>query len=230
MAPSGPKKPSLTPIPHADLAALTSAVVGTRENVKAVRSALQDVAKDARRASDGVIQLTGWSKDFDRRVSNLEQLPAQHCLKEAELDEHEGRLNESERTSRAHGEKLIAVEKEQVGLTKWRTWLTTLAATVILAIAGATGKAIWDTATARATITQNAEDIKELERNRREDREVILRAVNGVPSRVQKVVLTPSLGPNKVDISEVNKKLQPYQKRQLKRILEQAGIAPDFSE
>lgn len=230
MAPSGPKKPSLTPIPHADLAALTSAVTGTRENMKAIKDTLQDVARDARKASDGVIQLTSWSKDFNRRVSNLEQLPSQHCLKEAELDEHEGRLNESERTSRVHGEKIIAVEKEQAGLTKWRTWLTTLAATVILAIAGATGKAIWDTATAKATIVQNAEDIKELERARREDREAIIRAVNGVPSRVQKVVLTPSSEPNKVDISEVNKKLQPYQKRQLKRILEQAGIAPDFSE
>jgi hypothetical protein len=227
---SDPRKPSLTPIPHADVAALTSAITGTRENMKAIKDTLQDVAKDARKASDGVIQLTSWSKDFNRRINSLEQAPTQHCLKEAELVEHEGRLNDSERISRAHGEKITAVEKEQAGLTKWRTWLTTLSATVILAIAGAAGKAIWDTATAKATITQNAEDIKELEKARREDREAIIRAVNGVPSRVQKVILVPSSEPNKVDIVEVNKKLHPYQQRQLKRLLEQAGMMPGDDE
>lgn len=214
-----------TPVPTGDLLALTQAVTATREGVKNVTSKLEEVAKDARKASDGVITLTGWSKDITRRVGSLESLPEAHCLHEDILSEHDSRLDNTEKTTIDHGKAITAHEKEMAGLTTWRTWLTTIAATVIMAVAGAAGKAIWDTATSRATITQNTEDIDELEKARIADRDAIIRAVKAVPTQVEQRI--PAAAPSKsngVDIEEVSSKLRPYQRRQLKQLLEQAGV------
>lgn len=214
-------KPPHTPVPTADLMTLTNAVTSTSENMKAVKSKIEEVAQDSRKASDGVIVLNEWSKNFNRRVENLENAPEAHCLKETILSEHEQRMDDSERNIVLIGKSITAMEIEQAGLSKWRSWLTSIFVVVITSLAGVAGKAIWDTATARAEIKQNTETLKRIEEKRQTDRDKLFDAVQAVPSKIQQSL--PQVE-EKTTIIELESKLNKTERRQLQRLIKKAGI------
>ncbi|MHA1988307.1 MAG: hypothetical protein ACW98D_16850 [Promethearchaeota archaeon] len=108
-------------------------------NVKSLKDdILPPIAKDARSASDSSIQLKTLLEATNERVTKLE---------EEQNDQYE-KLDK-------HSKTITATDKELAGLTRWKTWLASILIPLSLAALGFAGKAIYESATTKATITSN---------------------------------------------------------------------------
>lgn len=214
-----------TPIPTSELNSLTKNVAEITVGVKALKDdILPPIAKDARKASDAVIQLKSWTKDVDNRVKQIEGGRVTHeCINQDEINEHD-------RKHDAHATAITAQEKDIVGLTRWRAGLAAIMIPLCLFAIGAAAKAIADAATAtaergaqQAITTRHEREIDGLETARERDRQAIAKQIKALPSAMQNVVVKaeeqrdPSVG-------DVRSKLTPRSQRQLKRLLDEAGI------
>jgi septal ring factor EnvC (AmiA/AmiB activator) len=200
-----------TPVPTVDLLNITQVVTTTKSEIRAINRLLPEIAKDARKTSDGLIKIATWSEDVTRRITNLEN----------DKDEQENKLDASNSLIAENAKFITSQEKEISGLSKWRTYLLSILIPIALTIGGVIGKAIYDVAQIENTAIENRKDISEnlkqlkgIEKSRREDRDEIISAVRNVPYAVDKMSLD-----REMTIEDAKSRMTYRQKRILTKLL-----------
>ena len=208
-------KDTATPVPTADLMAVTATLVRVDQNVKSIKNdLLPPVAADAREARDKA--RAAWAQIKEHKQDD---------------DAHEHPCVEGDRQER-QDDAIADMRPKVAGLDKWRWWLMGI---MVLGVSSAFGFALLTraTATENATrveshgqdLTRHEREIDTLEKSQQADRETYLREVRGIPNATaRKVQATPAKAPatETVDRAVEDLPLRPHERRQLRELIDRA--------
>jgi len=203
----------------------TAVLVEIRTTVKTIMGSLiPPIADNAKRASEGVIQLLERQQatqrqldDQAKRLDRLEAAPEEHCLQTIAI-------NEMHHSISALGIEAGKREERLDSLGKWRGYLAAILIPISLAAVGAASAAIADSATQREVMRQHGIQIQTLSNASGSDRQALHDEIKTIPQVVRDIMNDSRNKSKETTLDEAFSKMSMAQQLRLQKLLDEVGI------